>query len=207
MKITYINRNIEQTAKEICNSFPVVLVTGARQVGKSTMIEHVAESLRKGVRFVTLDDIQLRNQAIEDPKLFLDTHEAPLLIDEFQYAPDLLSYIKIKIDEARKKAFKQETEITGLYFITGSQVFKTMKTASESLAGRIGILNLHGLSQRELEGLPQSLFIPNIQDIKKTPRGVSERGCSPANSGRRTRRGSRSGARLKGGAPLPAPAV
>ena len=167
MKSFYKNRNIEEFAKEVCNSFPVILVTGARQVGKSTMLEHVAESLGKVINTVTFDDIELRNQAKSDPKLFLDTHDAPLLIDEFQYAPNLLSYIKIKIDEARRKAFNQDTEITGLYFVTGSQVFKSIKEASESLAGRIGILNLYGFSQRELNDLPSSAFIPDIENLKK----------------------------------------
>lgn len=167
MKSSYINRSIEQTAKEICESFPVVLITGARQVGKSTMIEYVTHLLGKKINSVTFDDLELRKQAKEDPKLFLDTHDAPLLIDEFQYAPDLLSYIKIRVDESRRQSFNKDTQTTGLYFITGSQIFKTMREASESLAGRIGVLNLYGLSQRELSNMPSEAFIPNIDTLKK----------------------------------------
>ena len=105
--------------------------------------------------------------AVEDPELFLRTHDVPLIIDEFQYAPNLLSYIKIRIDEARKnELFEAGKKIGTLYYLTGSQVFETMEDVSESLAGRIGIVDLHPLSTRELNGVLEEEFIPDIEILK-----------------------------------------
>ena len=99
--------------------------------------------------------------------MFLSIHEAPLIIDEFQYAPDLLSYIKIKVDEARIKNLKENKESpTGMYYLTGSQIFHTMENVSESLAGRVGIVDLYGLSTRELNSLDEDIFIPDIEKLK-----------------------------------------
>lgn len=106
--------------------------------------------------------------AIEDPETFLRTHETPLIIDEFQYAPNLLSYIKIHIDEARKdQLFNAKTPVGTMYYLAGSQVFQAMKNVSESLAGRIGILELNPLSTREIYNKTEDCFIPNINLLKK----------------------------------------
>ena len=126
--------------------YPCVLLTGARQVGKSTLLE---ELLPTGMNYVTLDDYILAAEAKRDPMGFLEEHKAPLFIDEIQYAPELLRAIKMKVDAAKSN---------GLYWLTGSQQFQLMEGVSESLAGRVGILDLHSLSQRE--SLGQGNFAP-----------------------------------------------
>jgi len=164
----YINRTIEQKIDEMKYNFPVILITGARQSGKSTLLEYINNVQSEKINYVTLDNIIERSNAIEDPESFLRLHEAPLIIDEFQYAPNLLSYIKIHVDEARKKAlFNNESPTSTMYYLTGSQVFQTMKNVSESLAGRIGILELNPLSTRELNQKSEECFIPNIDLLKK----------------------------------------
>ncbi len=137
----YLHRELEKPLKAVLNQFPVILITGARQSGKSTLLQHCLE----GYNYVTLDDLLIRNLAVSDPVLFLQTYEAPLIIDEIQYAPALLSYIKIKVDGNRRQ--------TGQYVLTGSPIFPLMKGVSESLAGRIAILQLYPLSWQEIPGV------------------------------------------------------
>jgi len=120
--------------------FPVLLVTGPRQVGKTTCLRQVAEAERT---YVTLDDPQARLLAKEEPSLFLQRFAAPVLIDEIQYAPELLPLIKIAVDSSGRK---------GDYWLTGSQQFHLMEGVSESLAGRVGLLQLLGFSRSELAG-------------------------------------------------------
>lgn len=164
----YINRSIQSKFDEMNGKFPVILVTGARQTGKSTLLEYINNSGNEKINYVTLDNMIERANAIEDPENFLRAHEAPLIIDEFQYAPNLLSYIKIQVDEARKnELFGDGKEVKTMYYLTGSQVFQTMKNVSESLAGRIGILELNPLSTREINKLKEDCFIPDIKLLKK----------------------------------------
>lgn len=164
----YINRSIQVKFKEMNGNFPVILVTGARQTGKSTLLEYIKNSSKEKINYVTLDNIIERANAIEDPENFLRTHETPLIIDEFQYAPNLLSYIKIEVDEARKnEMFENGKKVKTMYYLTGSQVFQTMKSVSESLAGRIGILELNPLSTREINNSNEECFVPDIKMIKK----------------------------------------
>ena len=125
---------------ELSRFFPCVLVTGARQVGKSTLLQHIMPA---GMKYVTLDDYTRAAYAKEDPMGFLNEMGTPLCIDEIQYVPELLRAIKIKVDEAKEP---------GMYWLTGSQRFHMMKGVSESLAGRIAIVDLHSLSQREICG-------------------------------------------------------
>jgi predicted AAA+ superfamily ATPase len=132
-------RTLGKVIKEISASFPVLLVTGPRQVGKTTLLEICAE---KGRGYVTLDDLDVRQMAQNDPGLFIQTYKAPIIIDEVQYAPQLLSYLKIIVDREKKN---------GLFWLTGSQKFHLMKGITESLAGRVAIIDLLGLSQAELE--------------------------------------------------------
>lgn len=134
----YIKRAIEETILQITKMFPVLLVTGPRQVGKTTLLRHLMEPDRK---YVTLDDPDIRFLAKRDPALFLQRYTPPVLIDEIQYAPELLPYIKMDVDRTHKK---------GDYWLTGSQIFRLMKGVSESLAGRVGIVNLPGLSNAEI---------------------------------------------------------
>src|SRR3990170_1950674 len=134
---------------------PVLLVTGARQVGKTTLLRHASERRRT---YVSLDDPLVLRLAREDPALFMQRFPPPVLIDEIQYAPGLLPYIKMEVDRDRKG---------GLFWLTGSQQFHLMKDVSESLAGRVGIVQLLGLSRRECLGLSQESipFIPTPEDI------------------------------------------
>ena len=167
MSKIYINRTIEAKLDEMYGNFPAILITGARQSGKSTVLQYIANSKEKNIHEVSLDDLNERAMAIEDPETFLRTHGVPLIIDEFQYAPNLLSYIKIKIDDARKnEMFGDGAKVGTLYFLTGSQVFETMENTTESLAGRVGIIDLYPLSTREICKSKEEIFIPNIDIIK-----------------------------------------
>ncbi|MDK9712036.1 ATP-binding protein [Acidaminobacter sp.] len=142
----FINRALELIVKEVANSFPVLLLTGPRQVGKTTLLEKIAEKERK---YVSLDDPAARQLAKEDPLLFLQRYEPPVIIDEIQYAPELLPYIKIHVDKGKKM---------GEFWLTGSQMFHMMKGVSESLAGRVGIIPMQGLSISELNKIPNEPF-------------------------------------------------
>ncbi len=136
--MAYIKRAAEETIARISKMFPVLLVTGPRQVGKTTLLRKLAEYDRK---YVTLDDPDARYLAKHDPALFLQRYFPPVLIDEIQYAPELLPYIKMSVDTSKRK---------GDFWLTGSQVFHLMKSVSETLAGRVGILNLLGLCDAEI---------------------------------------------------------
>jgi predicted AAA+ superfamily ATPase len=153
----YHPRTIEKSIAEITNHFPVLMITGARQVGKTTLLRHLAG---EGRRYVTLDDPLVLSLAREDPALFMQRFSGPLLIDEIQYAPQLLPYIKMAVDEDRKP---------GQFWLTGSQQFQMMKNISESLAGRVGILSLLGLSRWEMMGRGQDrpAFLPDAQFFKR----------------------------------------
>ena len=164
----YRTRTIEKSLNTLIGKFPVIMITGPRQVGKTTLLNHLTINSKQKINYVSLDNLLLKKQAIEDPELFLRTYETPLIIDEFQYAPELLSYIKIKVDEARKnEMFGDGKEVGTMYYLTGSQVFQTMENVSESLAGRIGILDLYGFSVRELNNLDETLFIPNVKKLRE----------------------------------------
>ena len=137
--MTYITRTLEKRILEISKEYSCLLLTGPRQVGKTTMLEHLMEGTNRTK--VTLDDTEQRKLAKTDPELFLEMHPAPVLIDEVQYAPELFSYIKIKIDNGAAP---------GSYWLTGSQSFHLMELARESLAGRTAIIHMSALSQGEL---------------------------------------------------------
>ena len=163
----YIHRTIEAKLDEMYGKFPAILVTGSRQSGKSTLLQYIANNKKQQINEVSLDDLNERILAIEDPEGFLRMHGIPLIIDEFQYAPNLLSYIKLKIDEARKnELFGDGKEVGTLYYLTGSQIFETMENISESLAGRVGIIDLYPLSTREINNLSENVFIPDINILK-----------------------------------------
>jgi uncharacterized protein len=136
----YIERQLESKFLRMSNFFKAVLVTGARQVGKTTMLKH----LSKDRTYVSLDDIDILMLAKQDPKLFFMRYKPPILIDEVQKAPELFPYIKIMCDNSEEK---------GLFWLTGSEQFSMMKNITESLAGRIGIMTLYPLSLNELNGV------------------------------------------------------
>lgn len=136
--MAYITREIERKFEKMNGFFKAILVTGARQVGKTTMMKHLAEGTNR--TYVTLDNARARELAKNDPVLFFQTYKPPILIDEVQKAPELFEQIKIMCDES---------EDTGLFWLTGSQQYKMMKSIRETLAGRLCILELYSLSQRE----------------------------------------------------------
>lgn len=158
----YIARNIEESILKTSKEYPVVMVCGQRQVGKSTMLNHIKESERK---YVSFDDRNARRLAETDPTLFFETYGYPILIDEFQKVPSILDTIKDIID----KLSYEGKDNNGLFWLTGSQKFKMMKGVSESLAGRVAIFEMSSLSQREIEGKTSKLFNPDIEVIKKQP--------------------------------------
>jgi uncharacterized protein len=133
----YIERKLSEELNKIIKQSPVILLTGPRQCGKSTLLR----KLFPKHHYLTLDDLRVREQAINDPELFLSYNKKPLIIDEIQNAPDLLSYIKIEVDRDRSK---------GAYILTGSQQFDLMSGVHESLAGRMLIVNLSPFSIEEL---------------------------------------------------------
>lgn len=148
----YIKRKMEEIILRQNNNFPVILVTGPRQVGKSTLLNEIKEKDRS---YVTLDDPIERQMAINQPMEFIKIHKPPVIIDEIQYAPQLFYYIKMEVDKINKD---------GMYWITGSQVFKLMKNVGESLAGRSLILRLQGLSQSEENYMESSSFPDSIEN-------------------------------------------
>ncbi len=162
----FFERTITNKLNELSTNFPVVLVTGPRQVGKTTLLNDFIDSNNGKISLVTLDNLKDRALAQENPELFLRTYEPPVVIDEFQYAPQLLPYIKIKIDKMRYQSLKNNTNPNGQYYLTGSQIFQTMEQVGESLAGRVGILNLYNLSEREIEKVYENKFSPKLEELK-----------------------------------------
>ncbi len=132
----YLQRSLLQTLKSALKQFPAVLITGPRQSGKTTFLQ---TEFGESFNYITFDDPLTRTLAANDPNGFLDqTVEQPLILDEIQYVPEILPYLKIRIDKAR--------DVAGRWLLTGSQQFMLMKNVSESLAGRIALLELLPLS-------------------------------------------------------------
>lgn len=150
----YYNRHIEPVLETASRQFPAVILTGVRQSGKSTLLEHAFPDHT----LLTLDDIRLRNLARNDPELLISSYNEPLLIDEVQYAPQLLSSLKIRIDKQRNSY--------GRYILTGSQMLQMMQGISETLAGRIAVLHLHPFSWNEMtDSIPDTSRV-NAQIIR-----------------------------------------
>ncbi len=174
----YIKRHMEASVRKLAKMFGAVLVTGARQVGKTTLLKEVVS----GIAYVTLDDPIMLQMAVDEPGTFFKNTPPPLFIDEIQYTPNLFPYIKMDLDKGKKK---------GQYFMSGSQQFHMMKNVSESLAGRLGILNILGLSLREISGADfNEGFIPTDNYFKARRNSVKDteykdiwrviqRGCMP----------------------------
>ena len=129
----YVERHLAKIVERVSKQFPVVLVTGPRQVGKTTMLKKLAEAEGINRGYVTLDSIEDRILAKQDPAMFLKLNPPPVLIDEVQYAPELFTYIKIHVDKTGNK---------GDFWLTGSQLFRLMRGVQESLAGRVALLTM-----------------------------------------------------------------
>lgn len=148
--MTYIARHMEQKILDLSKFFSALLITGPRQAGKTTMLKELAAREGIGRGYVSLDDLNARDMAKNDPKLFLQLHKPPVIIDEVQYAPELFTYIKIHVDEHH---------MPGAFWLTGSQIYRLMRGVQESLAGRVALLHLSPLSQREITGMPARPFM------------------------------------------------
>lgn len=157
------DREVRKRIEKISKTFRVLVVTGPRQVGKTTLLESIMPA---GMKKVSLDNETLRREAKEDPKLFLDTYRPPLFIDEVQYAPELFPYIKMRVDEAGEM---------GMYWLSGSQAFSLMENVSESLAGRAGIIEMNSFTYSEVQSEvdekvpfnPEKLIESNYIDVNE----------------------------------------
>lgn len=156
----YLHRSLERKFIRMSEFFKSVLVTGARQVGKTTMLKHLAESQNR--TYVSLDNLMDRDMAKSDPVLFFQKYKPPIIIDEVQFAPELFGQIKIMCDDSNEP---------GRFWLTGSQQYNMMNNLRETLAGRVGILELYSLSMNEKNGISfdddMDLSLPTLQARQK----------------------------------------
>lgn len=151
----YIERTIEDVIKKSSKTFKAILVTGARQTGKSTLLKHLFPDIKS----VSFDDPFIEEQAKNNPDMFMMLNEPPIFLDEIQYVPSLFRYIKMSCDDKDEK---------GLYYLSGSQPFKLMEMVSDSLAGRVAIIELAPMSLREIMGSKcKTPFLPTIEYVKE----------------------------------------
>ena len=162
--MTYIARHMEQKILDLSKFFSALLITGPRQAGKTTMLKELAKHEGIGRGYVSLDDLNTRDMAKNDPKLFLQLHKPPVIIDEVQYAPELFTYIKIHVDEHH---------MPGAFWLTGSQIYRLMRGVQESLAGRVALLHLSPLSQREITGMPAKPFAVDFDTLLAESKTIS----------------------------------
>lgn len=161
--MSYINRHMEQRITELSKTWPAILLTGPRQSGKTTMLKNLAEKENIGREYISLDDLTVREMAKNDPKMFLQLHKPPIIIDEVQYAPELFTYIKIHVDTHHNP---------GDFWLTGSQVFSLMKGVQESLAGRVALLHMSPLSQREIIGAVPRPFTTDFDTLADDSKNI-----------------------------------
>ena len=159
----YINRHIEQRITLLSKTWSAILLTGPRQSGKTTMLKNLAEKENTGRKYISLDDLTVRETAKNDPKLFLELYTPPIIIDEIQYAPELFTYIKIYIDAHHNP---------GDFWLTGSQIFRLMQGVQESLAGRVALLHMSPLSQREITDSPSRSFTTDFSALLSDSREI-----------------------------------
>lgn len=164
----YIKRALENVVKRLSGQYSAILVTGPRQVGKTTMLKKLMEDEGNIRDYVTLDDLAERNLAKTDPAMFFQLHKPPVLIDEVQYAPELFPYIKMEVDRSHEP---------GAFWLTGSQIFKLMRGVQESLSGRVAVLSMSSLSQREITGERSEPFDLDLDRLIK-----AEKNTAPADA-------------------------
>ena len=166
--MNYIKRDIEEKIISLSQEYSCILITGPRQVGKTTVLKQLMDENRT---YVTLDDLEERRLAKNDPALFLQLHDLPIFIDEVQYAPELFSYIKMAVDRGAAP---------GSFWLTGSQAFRMMELAQESLAGRVAILHMPTLSQHEIcgsgENTPFTVDLAALKARKNTGKSTDLNG-------------------------------
>lgn len=176
----YIKRHMEDRVTELSRSMPIVVLTGPRHAGKTTMLQHLAQQEGIGRTYVSLEDVMLRNLAEKDPRMFLSKHNPPVIIDEVQHAPALLAYIQ---------AFVQESPAPGSFWLTGSQLFRLPSAVRKSIKECGAQLRLSSLSQRELAGASCMPFVADydyLQRNSQPPATEQElfdrlwRGCMPS---------------------------
>jgi predicted AAA+ superfamily ATPase len=154
--MNYIKRAMEDVILRLSDQYPVLLLTGPRQTGKTTMLQKLMTEEQRNRAYVTLDELEQRQLAKNDPAMFFQLHEPPILIDEVQYAPELFTYIKIHVDKYHNP---------GDFWLTGSQAFKLMHGVQESLAGRVALLHMSTLSQREISGAATAPFALDLETL------------------------------------------
>ncbi len=160
----YHQRTEEQLLERVKKDFACIAIYGPRQCGKSTMVHRIFQS---GYHYVTLDDTEELLLAKNNPKLFLDNHPWPVVIDEIQKAPNLLSEIKVIIDKEKMKWVMEDKPHSLMYILTGSNQYVLKNSISESLAGRVGIMELNSVSLAEKKGKSGSLFIPDVDIFRE----------------------------------------
>ncbi len=166
----YINRDIEKKILEAANQFASITVYGARQVGKSTLLEKVFPSFSR----VSLGDKELRAYALNDPKGFLSYYRPPVIIDEIQKAPELLGYIKMEIDKKKSEWLKANEHSRLLYVLAGSNQLDLKKAVAESLAGRTCIFHLSSFSYNEIQQRESFSLFRSFHRLASCERGFDE---------------------------------
>ena len=165
-----LERTIRPHIERVSKSFPALLLTGPRRVGKSILFSMMKEAKRQ---YVTLDNLDDRRMAKDDPAMFFHKYNPPLIIDEVQYAPELFTYIKIWVDTQKSEYLKgkKSANPAGAFWLTGSQKFRLMKGIHESLAGRIAIIDMLGFSHKEARKHPfeSKLFYPSMDMMRQKP--------------------------------------
>jgi uncharacterized protein len=160
----YLSRIVEQKLTSLQKEYQVIAIYGARQVGKSTLASMV---FGQTMNAVSLDSLEERNLANANPALFLEAHPYPLIIDEIQKAPALLSEIKAVVDKEKIHCLKEGKEPALMYVLTCSNQFELQEAVSESLSGRVAVLNIASLSNAEIEKAIGSPFSPDLDVLKE----------------------------------------
>ncbi len=171
----YYPRIIEKKLTQLKEEFAAIAIYGARQIGKSTLVSHI---FGEEIHFVTLDDTDERLLANANPKLFLESHPWPLAIDEIQKGIPLLDEIKKTIDEEKSRCLRENAKVPFMYILTGSNQMELQKSISDSLSGRVAILNLSSFSNVEIEKKDGSIFNPDIDVIRKKYQSLDSKNMS-----------------------------